>query len=157
MPTPPKRLDNTSKHWTNQEKESRARAEQSLKRTARVTLRMPAWLGEDARKVWNGVKRKLRGIDLLDNLDADLLAIYCDAVAHYQTVSRKIHADAALDDELVKQAQAWARLASAYAEKLGLSPNSRARLAKKRAQTEPPDELEQLLNDVHDYVNSGDR
>lgn len=151
MPTPPKRLENTRKHWTNQEIAARERAEQGLQRSTRVVLRAPAWLNDDARRVWDGVKRKLRGIDLLDNLDTELLAIYCDAVAQYQVIVQ----NKPLSDEQTKQAQSWARLVASYAEKLGLSPNSRARLAKKKAEREAPDEMAQLLDDVSEFVNGG--
>lgn len=155
MPTPPKSLENTTKHWTTRELDARDRAERGLKRSTRVTLRTPAWLSDTAREVWDDVRRKLHHIELLDNLDTELLAIYCDAVAHYREISIRIHADDVLDDDLVKQAQAWARLISSYAEKLGLSPNSRARLAKKKAERELPDELTQLLDEVSDFVNRG--
>lgn len=154
MPTPPKRLENTSKHWTNREIAAREKAERELKRSARMNLRAPVWLSEDGLKIWNTIKRKLRKVELLDSLDAELLAVYCDAQAHYQQLSIKIHsAENAVDDELIKQAQSWARLISSYAEKLGLSPNARARLAKKKAEAEPLDEFEQLLNEANDPAN----
>jgi P27 family predicted phage terminase small subunit len=154
MPTPPKRLENQTKHLTNREKAARERAERGLARVTRVQLRAPHWMGPEARQVWDGIKRKLRKLELLDNLDADLLAVYCDAQAHYQALSASIHrGDNPVDDELVKQAQSWARLISGYAEKLGLSPNARTRLAKKRAEKEPLDAMEQLLGEVSDFVN----
>jgi P27 family predicted phage terminase small subunit len=154
MPTPPKRLENTSKHWTNKEITARQKAERVLKRKTRVTLRMPGWLGEEARRIWASTRRKLRKIELLDNLDADLLAVYCDAQARYQALSKKIsQEESPVDDELVKQMQSWARLIASYAEKLGLSPNARARLAKKKAEKEPLDPMAQLLGEVTNYVN----
>ena len=155
MPTPPKRLENTRKHWTNREIEAREQAEQGLRRSTRVVLRAPAWLSDEARQVWDSVRRKLRGIDLLDSLDTEMLAIYCDAVAQYQKASKEIGKPSIDQDELIKQAQSWARLVSSYAEKLGLSPNSRARLAKKKAEREAPDEMAQLLDDVSEFVNGG--
>ncbi len=156
MPTPPKRLENTRKHWTNQEKDARLKAESGMKRASRVQIRAPEWLDVDARKIFERLKRKLRRVDLLDNLDAELLAVYCDAQAHYQKVSKLIHqadVDNPIDDETVKEAQAWARLIAGLAEKLGLSPNARARLAKKKAEKEPPDEFEQLLDEANDPSN----
>lgn len=158
MPTPPKRLDNTSKHWTNRERKARRDAESGMQNSSRVVLRAPAWLSDDALKIWTSLKRKLRKVDLLDSLDTDLLAIYCDAQAHYQSISKKLHDGAAgvQDiDEMVKEAQAWARLISAYAEKLGLSPNARARLAKKKAEEAPLDDMEQILSEATYYANGG--
>jgi len=156
MPTPPKRLANTSKHWTKKQLDARQQAEQGLKRPARVALRAPAWLGQDARKVWNSVKRKLRDVELLDSLDVDMLAIYCDLQARYQALGKKLNQpeNMASDDE-IKQLQAWARNILSYAEKLGLTPNSRARLAKKKAEAEPLDDMDQILNDVDQFINGG--
>lgn len=154
MPTPPKRLSNTSKHWTRAQIEARVQAESGMVRQA-ATLRMPAWLSDDAQVIWKSVRRKLRGLELLDNLDAEMLAIYCDAVAHYQDVSTKLREPSINNDEQIKQAQAWARLVASYADKLGLSPNGRARLAKKKAEQEPQDEMSRLLDNVSEFVNGG--
>jgi len=142
-----------SKHLTNREIAARKQAEQGLRR-ARVTLRAPEWLSPSARAVWDGVKKKARKLDLLDNLDAEMLAVYCDALAHYQAATRKLQrGDDPAEEETVKQAQSWVRLISAYAEKLGLSPNARARLAKKKAEGPLPDDMELLLGEVTEYVN----
>jgi len=127
------------KHWTAEELQAREAAEGEMRRTARPSLRAPEWMSDDAREVWEGVKRKLRGIEMLDNLDAELLAVYCDAVVHYRNASRALNL---VDDnglstatvDQVKAAQAWARIVATYADRLGLSPGARARLAKKRAE-----------------------
>jgi len=141
MPTPIESADQMTigagaggKHWTRAEVESRQAAADGLKRKW-VSLRVPDWLGEDAKKVWASTRRKLQGIELLDNLDTEMLAIYCDAVVHYRNASKMLHDPKHITaEEEVKSAQAWARIVSAYAEKLGLSPNARARLAKKKAE-----------------------
>lgn len=129
------------KHWTEAEVAARQKAAEGLKRKTRITLRAPDWLSEDARKVWDRVKRQLRGIELLDNLDVEMLAIYCDAVARYRQFSRGMvveREDGSIvgSDEVIKTAQAWARIVAAYADKLGLSPAARARLAKRKADEE---------------------
>lgn len=126
------------KHWTKAEVESRQKAAVGMKRKTRTTLRMPGWLDENAQAVWKRVRRQIAGLDLLDNVDVEMLAIYCDAIARYsQTVAGmvEIKKDGVIvaRDEEIKSAQSWARIAAAYADKLGLSPASRARLAKKRA------------------------
>lgn len=126
------------KHWTAAEVESRQRAAEGFKRRTRITLRRPDWLSENARRVWERVRRQLHGIELLDNLDVEMLAIYCDAVARYQQFSRGmvIEREGGTQigqDEVIKTAQAWARIVAAYADKLGLSPAARARLAKRKA------------------------
>ena len=166
MPTPLSRSENMRKHLTKAERQAREETEADLRRETRVTLKAPEWLSEEARKVWDSVKRKVRGLDLLDNLDAEMLGIYCNAVASYQILSKQLAAMWKPDengkvkpvnpvevDLLTKTAQAWSRIALQYAEKLGLTPSARARLARKKATEQPKDELEELLDNVTDFVN----
>lgn len=131
------------KHWTKDEVESRQAAADQAQRQKRITLKPPEWLteNEDALKVWKDLKKKLQGIELLDNLDTELLAMYCDGIVHYRNVTKMLTEDVVNDagemvfqDELMKSAQAWARITMAFAEKLGLTPGGRARLAKKKAE-----------------------
>jgi P27 family predicted phage terminase small subunit len=159
MPTPPKRSQNMRKHLTKAERESRKRAEAGMQHGKQTRLRVPGWLTEEAREVWRDTIRGMRGMDLLDKSDAGMLGIYCDVTARFRKESK------ALDDkenlnilpaakaEMLRSAQSWARLAAQYAEKLGLTPNGKARLAKKRAEDKPKDELEELLDDVQDYMD----
>ena len=121
---------NGGKHWTRDEVENRQEAEKALTRRSRIVLKAPKWLSDEALLVWKDVRKKLNGIELLDNLDTDLLGVYCDAVAKYQALSKK----KLILEEDTKALQSWARIIVNYAEKLGLSPGGRARLAKKRAQ-----------------------
>ena len=67
--------------------------------------------------------------DLLDVLDTELLAVYCDAYVQYM-VTAQIRIKSADD---IKELQAWSRIIHAYAEKLGFTPSARARLVKKIA------------------------
>lgn len=117
------------KHWTKDEIERRAAAAEKVQRKVPVRLRMPAWLDDAASAVWKKTLRDMAGLEILDKVDEDLLGIYCDAVARQR--------DAAIqgrdDVEWAKQAQSYARIIISYADKLGLNPNSRARLAKKIA------------------------
>ena len=126
------------KHWTKAEVESRKCAADGMQRKTRVNLRMPTWLSPEAREVWKRVRRQIAGMDLLDNLDVEMLAVYCDAVANYQITAGGL---VILNDEglqianveAIKSAQAWARIVAAYADKLGFTPAARARLVKRRA------------------------
>jgi phage terminase small subunit len=43
------------KHWTKAEVEARQAAAEGVSRSAPVTLRVPSWLSEDARKIWRKV------------------------------------------------------------------------------------------------------
>lgn len=150
MPTPPKSLPNMRKHLTNSERESRQAAESRMKRPKRIYLRAPGWLSEDGRRIFQRTKELMRGLELLDTLDTETLALYADTVAKYQAVAGK---SMEFDPELTRAAQAWSRVALQYAEKLGITPTARARLAKKQAERKEQDEFEQLLDDVTDYMN----
>ena len=141
MPTPHKTTSNMRKHLTKAERRTRERAENQLKRKTRIVIRKPDWLGEEALAVFEATKKRMRGLNLLDNVDVDLLAIYSDAVVHYQKT------------EDIKDKQAWSRIVLSYAEKLGISKAARARLAKKKAEEIPPDDMDLLLSDVNDFVN----
>ena len=100
----------------------------------------------------------MRGLELLDNADVEMLGIYCDAVAKYREASERltrVDKDGLIvgTDDDIKACQSWARLVASYAEKLGLTPTARARLAKRKAEKGPLDEMEQLLDVVTEFVN----
>ena len=130
------------KHWTREEVERRAAAAEKLKRKKPAKLRMPIWLDDAAREVWKKTLKDMAGLELLDRVDEDVLATYCDAVARYRETTMRIRTEGYVSltqsgetvSPYVKAAQAYARLIMQYADKLGLNPNSRARLAKKIAE-----------------------
>ena len=133
MPTPvTRKRSGEGKHWTADELAARAAAEEELARDKRTYLKAPAWLSEDALAIWEDTKKKLTGIQLLDNLDTTLLALYCDAVAKYKAASGRV-SRGENDAETIKELQAWARLVVSFSDKLGLTPGGRARLAKQKA------------------------
>lgn len=119
------------KHWTVAQVAARQAEAARLKRETRVDLTPPDWLSEEARDVWDRKIAEVAGLnaadDLLDVLDTEMLAVYCDAYIQYKltaSVSPKT-------SDMIKELQAWSRILSAYAEKLGFTPNARARLVKK--------------------------
>ena len=126
---------NGGKHWTKAEVDARLAAAEGMKRNSRTSLRAPHWLSEEAHKVWAKVRKQTYGLELLDNLDAEMLAIYCDAVVKYREASKELaNLETALPiDERIKAVQAWARLVATYADKLGFTPAARARLVKRKA------------------------
>jgi len=155
MPTPLKDSRNMKKHLTKAERKARESAEAGMRRTGRVRITAPAWLGDDARKVFESTKRKLRDLDLLDPADVHMLALYSDAIVKYQEAVKILTPG---DPKHAQAAQAWSRLALSFAEKMGISATGRARLARKKAERAAPDELEQLLDgafvdDVNDFLN----
>jgi P27 family predicted phage terminase small subunit len=132
------------KHWTAAQVQAREAAAGQARRATRVSLKAPQWVKDNpvVLAVWKDVVKKLRGIELLDNIDAELLALYCDAIVHYRDCTRRlgmpVHTEddekPAPVDDLIKATQAWARIVATFADKLGLTPGGRARLAKKKAE-----------------------
>lgn len=121
------------KHWTEAEIAARQEAADNLKRKKAATLTPPGWLSKDALDVWREKIRQVAGLkaanDLLDLLDTELLAVYCDAYVQYRDTAQRRKKTA--DD--VKELQAWSRIISGYSDKLGFNPSARARLVKKIA------------------------
>lgn len=147
MPTPVKILNNMNKHLT--EDERRAREAQENKLPTRP-LKKPKLLKEDkaAAAHWTRILKTMQGVDILDSLDADILGIYCaklsrrDELQQIYLGHRAAYADdhdmltlksmLAVGDDL----QAIERELLSYAGKLGLTPESRARLARRLADQE---------------------
>lgn len=121
------------KHWTADEVAARAKAAEGLKRKQPAELIPPDWLSDAARGVWNRKLEEVEGLnaanDLLDVLDTEMLAVYCDVYVQYQNTAKV----SPKDSDTIKELQAYARILSSYAEKLGFNPNARARLVKKLA------------------------
>ena len=121
----------SGKHWTAAEIAARKQAEAGTQRKSAVVMRVPKWLSKEAKQTWRKVIKDAAGLELFDNLDTEMLAIYCDAVAKYQSASEELAKAYSVDQE--KALQAWARLVSQYADKLGMTPTARARLVKRKA------------------------
>ena len=127
----------SGKHWTKAQVDARLEADAEVTRKAKVRLKPPVWLQPDALLIWKRILKQTKGMQLLDNLDENMLAVYCDTVIKYQALSKpqfdKDGKPEFLSGDGVKALQAYARLLSVYADKLGLTPAGRARLAKKEA------------------------
>jgi P27 family predicted phage terminase small subunit len=151
MPNPVVVLENQRKHLTRSERAARQAAEVSIQRQGQIQIRCPAWLDEEARQVFRETRRKLRGLQLLDNADAEALAIYSRMVAQFHTEINSLGDRPTKEDR--ESVQSWARLIKRYMTDLGLDPNSRARLAKKKTDQKPKSAMAMLLDDVSDYMN----
>jgi phage terminase small subunit len=96
-------------------------------------LSPPDWLSKDSITLWNEKLAQVAGLkaanELLDVLDTELLAMYCDAVVKYRYLAGATQ----LSTDDVKALQAWSRIVRDCAEKLGFTPSARARLVKKIA------------------------
>ena len=155
MPTPLKHSTNQRKHLTKLERESRQAAEVALESKRAVRLTPPEWLSDEARKIFKTTRQRLRDFDLLEPVDIDILALYADALARYQSGVKTLTEGSSPKE--IQAVQAWSRMAMTYADKLGFSQTARARLARRKAVEEPIDPMEQLLGEVTDFMNgSGD-
>lgn len=127
------------KHWTKEEVERREAAAKKLERKKKKKLRMPDWLDREAEKVWKKTIKDMDAFEILDKVDEDVLATYCDTVARYKETTQlikengytEVNAAGSLTvSPYVKVQQSYAKIMMQYADKLGLNANARARLAK---------------------------
>lgn len=136
MAKPVKTLANMTKNLTNAEKAARRKAEQALTRSA-VNLVKPKSLVKDkkANYHWNRLMKEFGGIEILDNLDSDTLARYCKVLSRIEMLEDEL--DEIIDreerDKQLIRIESAERTQMTYATKLGLTPESRARLAKNNA------------------------
>ena len=103
-----------------------------------------------AGRYWRKVLERMEGLAILDDLDSDALGVYCVMMARYETQCRllvqaakalksaeddpeAVEAAAARLDAVSGKMQSLERNILQYAEKLGLTPSGRVRLAQKRA------------------------
>ena len=155
MPTPAKALDNMSKNLTDEERRLREQAEAGVMpdRGRESKLEKPAIMTKNpaAGRYWRKVLERMDGLVILDDLDSDALGVYCVMMARYETQCRllvqaakalksaeddpeAVEAAAARLDAVSGKMQSLERNILQYAEKLGLTPSGRVRLAQKRAQ-----------------------
>lgn len=144
MPKPVKTLDNMTKNLTKAERTLREQAETAVMptRTA-VNLKPPSYVRSDktASKYWCDIIKRMDGIDLLDDLDTEILGVYCAMLSRRdatQILLDKLLTEpeggsATETDALMSKLQALERSILQYADKLGLTPSGRVHLARKRA------------------------
>lgn len=143
MPAPVKATKNTTKHYTPSERLARQNAEQEMQRQ-KVKLRIPRNVKDDpiSAAYWKQTVHMMRNITLLDDLDSDMLGAYCVISARWERLSAlatKGIVNGECDEKLIPRVEAAERNRLAYAEKLGLTPSGRVRLAKRRAEGKPVD------------------
>lgn len=114
------------KHWTQGEVERRRQAAQTVTRAKPKAPKPPDWIKHSVElySVWRRVIADAKDLELFDALDANALATYCGL----EVAKRK-----ALADEDIETFERLAKTTLQYAKSLGLTPEARARLAKKRA------------------------
>lgn len=153
MPAQAKTLDNMDKHLTEAERVARAAAEEGvMPKREKTELKVPTVVNQDARakKYWDSILKRMDGLAILDDLDSEMLAGYVLMLSRRDRLAKinqelmaqakaKKDLEAMLEavdklDSLTGKLQALERNLMNYAEKLGLTPSGRVRLAQKRAQ-----------------------
>ena len=151
MPTPVKSLDNMSKHLTKAELDARSTQETAAMPSR--TPKKPKLIIQDkaAGKHWSRILKAMAGLEIIDVLDTDALAIYCAKLARRDDLQAKYlqqREGYAADQDLATlkamislsaELQSIERDLLSYASKLGLTPESRVRLAKRMAEQEEYD------------------
>ncbi len=153
MPRPIKALEAMEKHLTEAERQARLKAQQEIMpdRGAATCLVMPKLMAGNAaaKRYWKQILQRMEGYAILDDLDSEALGVYCVMLAREETLSKQL---SRLSNEIAKlpdlsrqlealgqidginsKLQSLERTILQYAEKLGLTPTGRARLAQKRA------------------------
>lgn len=163
MPANVKASENIGKHLTKAEMQARKDAENAVMPDRGVPTKVPKSLANDspAKSYWKSILERMDGLGILDDLDMEMLAIYCSALSRRDAlnalcrslVSEMAKADgnekklelANKLDTLLAKVQAHEKLLLSYADKLGMTPEARVRLARKRsaqvAEVSPDDDL----------------
>lgn len=160
-----KALENIEKHLTKAELAAREAAEaEVLPARGLDPERPPKSLRGDnvARRYWRGVLNKMAGFAILDELDAETLAVYCSMLSRRDAMNalcvgliaeagaRDLDTEerlALMDraDGLSSRIQTHEKTLLSYAKELGLTPAGRVQLARKRAaeaaNPQPADDL----------------
>lgn len=137
------------KHWTRDEVEKRLNGAKKVTRPKPKKPTVPDWLSPAARLVWKHTLKAMAEFDILDKVDGEALAIYCDAVEKVRTLNKKINAEGftiigakgiEVVSPYVTASQKYTALIMQYADKLGISADSRARLANKLGNEDEDDD-----------------
>lgn len=126
---PPKLSVVTSKHLTKEEKAHREEVEKKLK--TKCDLKPPAWLDKDAKKEFKRVVKELQDteLNLLDNLDLSVLAIYTQAYSQYVEITKELREmDLELKPKYYRLQKMQTETIMQCSGKLGLAISDRLRL-----------------------------
>lgn len=146
----PKKVENLKGHLSNEKIEERERQEGAFQRE-KVEIRMPESLSNDitGQQIWAQTLNDADTFGIFDNLDSETLGSYCSIVSRITSLRKKYisalngHRKNADVLELSKELRLLEASQLNYAGKLGLTPESRVRLAQKLVmpETDPDDDL----------------
>jgi phage terminase small subunit len=132
-----------TKNLTVAERKARQEAEAAMFRPS-VKLVAPPQVRKDkvAYRYWKDNIERMKGVSLLDDLDTDILSQYCIQSSRRDALDEQYEETGSLD--VLRLLQAQERIILQYASKLGLTAESRVRIAKRRAdkrQIDPDGEM----------------
>lgn len=156
MPPKAKRIENMTKNMTLAEEQARIEAEAAtIPQRETLNIVPPAYVAKGDRaalRYWTQVLDRLAtaNVELLDDLDSEVLGLYCSMLSRRDrtckmykklaslTKTKGLDVAELLDltaqmQDLDSQLRSQERLILQYADRLGLTPASRAGLAKKKA------------------------
>jgi phage terminase small subunit len=129
------------KHWTKDQVAAREAAAQAFQREDKAKIVPPIWLSDDAKTIWKKKVNEIAGLtggkDMLDALDSEILALFCEGVSKYKKIANK--KKLTTDDHRI--IQTYMRRILEYSERLGFTPGARTRLIKQHADESPKDQF----------------
>jgi len=146
-----KSAENLTWHQTRAEIEARAEAEAEIIPDRPAQLKPPKSLKGDraALSYWKSITERMQGLAILDDLDVEMLAIYVTSLSRRDDLQKQCRQmmNLALREEdpetklamlgklesLIGRVQAHEKTLLSYANVLGMTPEARVRLARKRA------------------------
>lgn len=147
MPAPV-RLLNSKRHNTNEEKAAREQEERKVQPEKLYRKKPECVLADElASRYWDKTLKALKSVALIESPDVDVLGTYCLALSRRDMLNEIIDGTPPGSEcwlKLLGRLESTERNILAYARQLGLTPESRARLAVKRANKQPKDENEDL-------------
>ena len=165
MATPAKTLEQMEKHMTREEIRAREAAEAEVLPARPMDPEKPpkSLIGDNAaRRYWRSILTKQAGLSILDELDAETLAVYCSMLSRRDAMNalcvklvaeagaKNLDNDARLElmdrtDGLASRLQTHEKTLLAYANALGLTSSARVQRARRRAAAAanppPPDDM----------------
>ena len=143
-----KKVDNLAGHLTAAERENREHKENKFRRKE-VLIQLPDYLETDSvgQQIWCQVCADAEEFDIFDNLDRETLGSYCSVTSRIISLRKKytsaVNGHRKNSDvlDISKELRLLESLQLTYAGKLGLTPESRLRLA------QVPNDLEEDPDD----------
>lgn len=133
-----RRVENMGSNLTAEERERRERGEKAFRRDD-ILMQLPEYLNDDpeGQRVWCKVLADAEEFGLFDNLDAETLGTYCSVTSRIITLRKKyrscVNGHRKTSDmlDISKELRLLEAEQLSYASKMGLTPESRMRLAHK--------------------------